>query len=459
MRAGLINKFDKLSNEIIKDSTIGKLLGFCRTSVISILGRDKPCPYSYITLLILIGVLFISLSLPQFANDRFGIGLIIIFCFIIFLLDFFTNKNISISFNSIDLLVMVFCMLSIISTFSSYFFKESSIGLLKYIAFFLFYFMIKTISLNSSKKTFLNLWWVLYICAVLVAIIGIYQYSIGIEPLATWEDPSFNSLHTRAYSTLGNPNLLAGYLLIILPVGIILPFATKANLILKLLSILASFLISICLIFTGSRGGYLALAAQIIISIIIFLNFFIVRKGLINQTPIKIFLLLTITILFLIGLVYLFPLVKERLSTIFTIREYSSNNHRVNVWLACLKMLKDNFILGIGPGNSTFRLAYGLYMISGFDALAAYNIFLELALETGVLGYLTIIFIFIISFLKLHYLFWVKNEIFALGIFISLIGVLVHGMVDTILFRPQVFVPFWFLLASIARLEDRKVKE
>jgi len=43
--------------------------------------------------------------------------------------------------------------------------------------------------------------------------------------------------------------------------------------------------------------------------------------------------------------------------------------------------LKDNFLIGIGTGNTTFRLVYGLYMVTGFDALGAYNIYLDAYLD------------------------------------------------------------------------------
>ncbi len=45
-------------------------------------------------------------------------------------------------------------------------------------------------------------------------------------------------------------------------------------------------------------------------------------------------------------------------------------------------------MFGIGVGNQAFRLAYGLYMRSGFDALGAYCVPLEIAVETGVFGLL-----------------------------------------------------------------------
>ncbi len=448
-----LEKLDNWSNETIKNSFLCKSITFITSPVSNLFKHSNSL---FILLIVLISVVFASLSMPQFANDRFGIGLIILFCFFIFLLYLFLNKSLKITFNSIDLCIILLLILAIISAFSSYFFKESFIGLLKYIVFFLWYFIIKTIAVNSSQKTFFNLWVFLCLCGVITALIGIYQYIIGVEPLATWEDPTQETIHTRVYSTLGNPNLLAGYLLLVLPVCIALVFEQK-NKLFKIIFLIGAVLILICLILTGSRGGYIGLIFSFIVSLITFLNYFISYK----MTNKKLIIILTIfgIIAFILSLTFLFPVITERMLTIFTFREHSSNNYRLNVWIACLKMLKDNVLIGIGPGNNTFRLAYGLYMVTGFDALAAYNIFLEIAIEIGLLGCFIFIFIFILSFFKLHYLFWQKNSIFSLGIFISLIGLLTHGMVDTVFFRPQIFVPFWFLLASIAKMETKSGTE
>ncbi|MBI2995336.1 MAG: O-antigen ligase family protein [Candidatus Melainabacteria bacterium] len=441
----LIIKLDSWSDTTIKESFIGIIFKkFFSTPI----RRYAVTPLRSL-LYISICFLFASLSFPQFANDRFGIGVIILFCFLVFLLNIFLNNFLlKANFNFIDFLILVFLCILIISTFSSYFLKESIVGLYKYIIFFLWYFLIKLTLQNSSSKSFFLLWCFLISCAVVTSIIGINQYFIGVEPLATWEDPEFENTHTRVYSTLGNPNLLGGYLLLLLPITVLLPYQIKTSFMLKLLFFSVSILILVCLIFTGSRGGYLGLISGILSGAII-----IFQKS--NFKKLVFFLVLLI---FSSGIIFLFPIIQERLLTIFTLREHTSNSYRINVWLACFKMLKDNFLFGVGPGNNTFRLAYGLYMISGFDALAAYNIFLEIAIETGIIGAFIFILIFLTSFLKLYSLFWNKGNIFALGLLLSLIAIIVHGMFDTVFFRGQIFIPYFFLLASIGRMEIRELE-
>ena len=438
-----LDKLDSFSDEIMKNSFVAKLFSIMRA-------RVNLAPTGIIPYLLIISIYFllICLCLPYFAEDRTGIGLIILLTFFLFLLNLFSNKSLVVQFNSIDFLILVFILISAMSTFSSYFLKESLLGFIKYLLYFLLYFVIKITMMNRASASLAptNLFIFLCVGASIISAIGIWQYISGVEPLATWEDPNIENIHTRVYSTLGNPNLLAGYLLLMLPVSVFLPVNLKQ----KLLILAGSVIMFCCLILTGSRGGYIGL---ITISLFLFIIFLVRQKRLKS-----IFFYLILFILLILALTFMFPIFTERISTIFTFREHSSNNFRINVWSSCLEMLKDNFLTGIGPGNSTFREVYGLYMKNNFDALSAYNIFLEIGIETGILGCIAFILIFVLSLLKLHYLFWQKGNLFALGIFLSLVGVLIHGMTDTVFFRPQIFIPFWFLIASIAKL-DMEEKE
>lgn len=451
-------KLDNWSDNMIKNSLLVSLILIPVKNITSyiskLIQKKQEINLLFLILLISIYALFASLSFPQFSESRFGIGLIIFFCFLIFMINIFSGKILEIRFNILDFVIIVFMLTVLISTFSSYFFKESIIGLLKYIVFFICYLLLKFTVLNTSNKSFLNLWHFLFICAVITASIGIYQYLTGTQPLATWDDSLEEDTTTRSFSTIGNPNLLAGYLLLILPIGIFLPFEIKVNLLSKALFFTGAIFILCCIIFTGSRGGYLGLITGTIYGMFVLLNSLLKQKSIVNRTFTTIIIASGVGVAFYLLLTFMFPNLQDRIATIFSFRDYSTNNFRINIWSSCLNMLKDNWIIGIGPGNVTFRLAYGIYMISGFDALAAYNIFLEIAIETGIIGFLAVIFIFILSFIKLHYLYWEKKSILALGVLISLIMILVQGMVDTVLFRPQIFVPFWLLLASIGKLES-----
>lgn len=120
---------------------------------------------------------------------------------------------------------------------------------------------------------------------------------------------------------------------------------------------------------------------------------------------------------------------RARVFSIFAMRGDSSNSFRFNVYHSCLDMFKDNWILGIGVGNQNFREIYGLYMKTGFDALSAYNIYLEIAVESGVFALIAFLG-FIIMLIKNA----LKNiqSIYVVCAIVSITGILIHGIVDTV---------------------------
>jgi putative inorganic carbon (HCO3(-)) transporter len=133
-------------------------------------------------------------------------------------------------------------------------------------------------------------------------------------------------------------------------------------------------------------------------------------------------------------------------------REDSSNNFRINVWMAALSMIQDRPWLGIGPGNTAFNLIYPLYQQPRFNALSAYSVPLELLVEGGVPGLLAGLGLLLASLRS----GWsqLKGEspfaLPALAAVAAIVGLGVQGATDTIFFRPEVQLTGWFCLATLA---------
>ena len=121
-----------------------------------------------------------------------------------------------------------------------------------------------------------------------------------------------------------------------------------------------------------------------------------------------------------------------------------------------MQMFQDNWWFGVGPGNSTFRLAYGLYMKSGFDALGTYCVPLEVGVECGVLGLGAFGMMVLSLFARGHLMFWQASQSIyrwlALGLSVALLGLSIQGLVDTVFYRPQVHFIFWLVVAGLAAL-------
>ncbi len=131
----------------------------------------------------------------------------------------------------------------------------------------------------------------------------------------------------------------------------------------------------------------------------------------------------------------------------------TSTSFRLNVYHSSWQMFLDNPICGIGVGNKVFREIYGLYMLSGFDALSCYCVFLELAVESGIFALISYI-AFIGSLIydgikKLYSGIYGNEKIIIFSALIGIIAVMVHGLFDTVYFRPQIQFIFWSLCAIL----------
>ncbi|BFM38787.1 IctB family putative bicarbonate transporter [Synechocystis sp. LKSZ1] len=306
-----------------------------------------------------------------------------------------------------------------------------------------------------SRPWFNRVVTVIILVGLTVGAYGIKQQLDGVEQLATWNDPTSDLAGaTRVYSYLGNPNLLAAYLLpmIALSCGAIF---TWRGILPKLLAMMTLAIDLGCLFFTQSRGGWLGGLA--VLGAFIFLSYLWWRPFL---SPFWQTWLLPLVIgLGGLGLGLALLLVEPlqvRVLSIFAGRGDSSNNFRINVWEGVKSMIRDRPWLGIGPGNSAFNHIYPLYMRPKFSALSAYSIYLEIMVETGLVGFSTMLWLLLVVFsqgLRQIQAFRHQSDpqgFWAIAALAAMVGLLVHGLVDTVWYRPPVSTLWWFLLAMIA---------
>jgi len=119
-------------------------------------------------------------------------------------------------------------------------------------------------------------------------------------------------------------------------------------------------------------------------------------------------------------------------------------------------MIRAKPILGIGPGNKAFNQIYPLYQRSGYSALGTYSVPLEITVETGIVGvvcYGWLVFtVFRQGFLGLNRLRSDRESsgLWIIGAIATLVGMLVHGLVDTVWYRPQVQLLWWLAISIIS---------
>lgn len=409
-----------------------------------------------LSFLILAG-LFVILGAPQFAADKEGLALIALLAATTYIGAKILGSGGSLKLTCMDALVAGYLIANIVATFSSHYMPQAFKGLSKAIVYVVFYFTVSFV-LQEKKE---RLPWVIggaLVSGLLVTLYGLYQYKIGVAPLATWEDPTVESKGTRIYSTLGNPNLLAGYLLPLAPLSFFLGIYIRSfkNKLLDWLAspglIALSGLIVLAVFLTGSRGGFLAVGGTLAF-IVLGLSVYLLtsRPKLILPVLLGV---VVVTVLGALLLHFLMPTIEQRILSIFAGSEHSSNAYRMHVWRASLAMFKDNWWIGVGPGNTAFRLAYGLYMKSGFDALGTYCVPLEVGVETGIFGLFCFCALIFVALCRSHLMFYLdsKYRYLALGLAAALVSLIVQGLVDTVFYRPQVHFLFWLIVASISAL-------
>jgi putative inorganic carbon (HCO3(-)) transporter len=408
----------------------------------------------------LVLVLLAALPAPAFVNDKEGLAFISLAALSLWLLGRLLGGKEERAANAIDIWVVAYACLNLISTASSHYLHESIKGMAK-VFVYLGSFYLFTAQLGFAPRRKIAVAGALTLSAFVVGLYGLYQYKIGVAPLATWEDPNLESKAVRIYATFNNPNLLAGYLIPILPLTASLAIAACAlrKWLLAALPACATLTIGLAIILTGSRGGYLGFFAEILFLCGIFGSY--LWQEFPRQRPFICFSVLAVGIVLGVSFHHI-PFLEQRFTSIFAGREHSSNSFRLNVWTSSLAMFKDNWWFGIGVGNEAFRLAYGLYMRSGFDALGTYCVPLEIAVELGVVGLLIFAGLLLSALSRGHLNFISVSDVWqkclTAGAAAALIGLTVHGLVDTVFYRPQVHLLFWMIMAFLIAPDGQSKK-
>ncbi len=403
----------------------------------------------HIDKLIFLSILGVFISSTMLSSDVIGfIALITTFLTIIKLL---TRKGAALDVQTFDIWLLAYFMIVIISLFGSTLFYLSLKGFLKTVTYLGFYVSVANY-LKDNKRHIPAILGTIGLCVSFESIVGFMQNFAQVSEISTWQDVSKlnpEEVMTRVYGTLKplNPNLLGGYFV----AGIPALFACSAysftgknyknTLIWGTLAILSC----ITLFLTGCRGSYIGL-------MVVLAGIFAVSAKYLWHNYKKIYLsIIGACITFITLAILCVTSLRARVLSIFAMRQDSSNSFRFNVYHSSIDMFKDNWLLGIGIGNQNFREIYGLYMKTGFDALSAYNIFLEIAVESGIFALIAFLG-FAITLIKNAIKFIIRSQdakqvIFVSAAIISICAVMVHGLVDTVFFRPQIQFVFWTMVA------------
>jgi len=401
----------------------------------------------------LMGALLISLLIataPFFSTSQIGFLLLAIAGYWLLLTLVDEGK---IGVTPIHILVLLYWGIATVSTAFSPVKTAALEGLIK-LTLNLIFFAFTARIMRSPRLT--N--WILttlVLTALVVSVYGIRQQIFGAEQLATWNDPTSELAgDTRVYSYLGNPNLLASYLLPGIAFSSAALFVWQGWLP-KILAALLTLANGACLFFTESRGGWIGLMVLGIVFLLLLFYWFKNYLPLFWQTWLLPLVLGGLAVVILGAILLVEPL-RIRVMSIFAGREDSSNNFRINVWDAVIRMIQTYPLLGIGPGNDAFKKIYPLFMKPKYTALSAYSVLLEIMVETGIIGFTCFLWLLVTTIGQgIHQIKLLRDKMdsqgfWLIGAIAAMAGILAHGFFDTVWYRPQVSTLWWLVLGLIA---------
>ena len=208
--------------------------------------------------------------------------------------------------------------------------------------------------------------------ALIVVLVGFFQYVFGIDIAEMkWADgEAFPELRKYVFSTMESPNVLAGYLNVMICLALGILAKTDANK-RKMLIIAAILIMAMCLAMTYSRSAFLAIAA-------VFLVYGIFQ----DWRALILFAAVT-------GIViYKDPTFTERLLALFTVTTDSNEGLRVGIWVSTIAMIADHPFIGIGYGAFKFIYPQYNYYLADPSVIVrhAHNLYLNVAAEIGIAG-------------------------------------------------------------------------
>ncbi len=388
-----------------------------------------------------VAVMFLAPFLPTMV--LVALMMYILACFF---LKFFRGKRV-VRVSWLDLTVLCFMAAFLCAGLFSASPAQSVFPVMVFLCFMCGYFL--CVNLIRSGEWIHRCLWAVLSSSVLVALYGIYQNFFAVAD-TTWQDTEmFSDIQGRVVSTLENPNVLAEYLIMILPCAIA-GFLISEKPAQKLCYLFSAGVLGTCLIFTWSRGAWLGLLIAMMIFLLMYSK--------------KVLVLGLFGILAIPFLPFVLPQsILNRFLSIGNLGD-TSTSYRVHIWEGTFSMLRDHFLGGIGVGTGVFGEVYPRYALSGIEtAPHSHNLYLQILTETGIIGFLLFV-IFLFTFVKRNFTFYAKplpaaSRIMTAALFCGILAVLAQGMTDYIWYNYRVFLVFWLqigLCAAVCRTTEEE---
>jgi len=349
----------------------------------------------------------------------------------------------------LDLMDIVVALFALLMVFGGLVSADSAsvAPMLVYVAFLLGYFLCVNLIRNTE--------WVdkcvagIVISSVPVSLYGLYQNFFGVTS-AKWLDKNmFGSIEGRVVSTFENPNVLAEYLIMLIPLllALVILADTKRTRFAVFLALVFSLG---CLVYTWSRGAWLGFMLGAAIFLLMYS-----KKTLMVLIPGALAAPLVLLVL---------PRdnsIVQRFMSIGNMAD-SSTSYRVNIWRGVCDLVSDFWAGGIGIGYEPFRRVYPTYSLEAIEAAPhSHNLFLQILVEIGIVGlivFLAAMFVYSKRTLSVFVSESRNRKLIPAALFCGTLSVLAQGMTDYIWYNYRVYLMFWLLIglgaAALKNLEN-----
>ena len=349
------------------------------------------------------------------------------------MLKLMRDRQRKLTYSPINKYVMLYCVVYAVGTVASVTPRASlPVGLLT-----VFFTLFALVPLNSvdSRGQLERMVKLMVLGGVLASLYGLAQYvfRFGYQSDAWVDSSMFGAIDFRVVSTLENPNMLGQYLVLMIPLGgaCLLNAKKKKE---RWFWLGCCGVMCVCMLLTFSRGGWLALlCAGLLFAVLI-------NPRLLMAAPFG-----------LLVLYFVLPdTIIQRFASIGNLADRSTS-YRVSIWLGSLRMLKDYWLCGVGPGNVAFNTVYPTYAYDEIVTPHSHNLLLQITTDAGICA-LVIFCVILFCYFRwlcaaMHRTKTGKGRMFQIAFLSGVAGFMVQAMTDFSFYNYRIMFIFWVYLA------------
>lgn len=335
-------------------------------------------------------------------------------------------------------LILYFLIYIMFSLVKSNYKIDSLLGIMVIFFAVFIYFVIKKYVISFIDT--IDIFKYFIISNIIISAYGIIQFYFIDDAYfsSSWIDNNVYNISMRAYSSLINPNVLAGYLVFC----ICLQLTSLENIKSRKMNVISLIVSSFCLILTYSRGAWLSLF------IIVFLLYFYRQK--------VVYIIYSLS--FFISLI----LVNgnngiERISLNKSLHDHSLQ-YRIEIYKSAFKIIKEHFFFGTGLNTMKHYINYYSQVIKA-PVDHAHNIILNIFCEAGFIGLIFFGIILVTLIKKIYLIYKLEDKIFkdiAISSVLAFLSIFIHGFIDAAIIAPQFLFFVVFIYSFIMNIKYTK---